>query len=273
MSRAADLPDYKNPPIDEVAFGLLFPALPGFSDGFVSLFWEVVRNEYPTMEPVPRVEVQLETLEPGPPTAQALTLPTFQGPGQMRTWFTSGDDQFVVQVQNTRFFLNWRRRDQAYPHFDEIAPRFWSVYDLFVSTLKEHAGGRPALQQLEVSYINWIDDLDISVFFKPTFAARATIANISNAPTTASTAMRYLVNDSAGRPIAGLHVQCVPSMRLVGGIAQQGAQLHLNFRAPFKYEPNREKIVSVGEAGRDAIVRLFTDLTTDEAHKVWGRTK
>lgn len=124
-----------------------------------------------------------------------------------------------------------------------------------------------------MSYINWIDDLDISVFFKPTFAARASIANISNAPTSASTAMRYLVNDEAGRPFAGLHVQCVPSMRLAGGVAQQGAQLHLNFRAPFTYEPNREQIEKVGEAGRDAIVRLFTDLTTDVAHRVWERTQ
>jgi len=240
VPRAADLPDFKKPPVDEVAFGLLFPPLPNFSDGISSFFWESVRNEYPKLEPVPRVEAQLEVLEPGPPAPQSIILPAFQGPGQTRTWLTSSDDQFVVQVQNTRFFLNWRKRNHAYPHFDDISPRFWKVYDLFVSTLEKHTGAHPALQQLEVSYINWIDDLDISVFFKPTFAARASIANISNAPTSASTAMRYLVNDEAGRPFAGLHVQCVPSVRLAGGVAQQGAQLHLNFRAPFTYEPNRE---------------------------------
>lgn len=54
-----------------------------------------------------------------------------------RTFLLSGDGEYLLQIQNNRFFRNWRRRVDAYPHFDDLAATFRSDLALFQSFLEE----------------------------------------------------------------------------------------------------------------------------------------
>ncbi len=267
MTRAADLPEFASPPVDEVAIGYLFPPVLNYSDSLVAAFWQTVRNDYPKTTLQPRVDAPLESLNPTEAPAAQTIVPAF-APNQGRTWLISSDEQFVVQIQNTRFFLNWRKRNQDYPRFDDIRPRFDSIYERYVSFMQSHGSQRPGLQQLEVTYINWIPQAMTADFFLPAIAAVLDVKNVAATPIDLAWASRYMVNGPMGNPWAALHVQCMPAMRL--DPPERGTQLHLTFRAPFAEEPSEVLLDDLAEAGRDAIVRTFTALTTDRAHVEWG---
>lgn len=271
MQSPSSLPDFENPPLDEVALGLIFPPPHGFTDGLITSLWESVRADYPSNELVPRVDAPLEVLGGLRAQPQVLALPGFSPSLALRRWLTSADDQFVVQVQDTRFFLNWRKRQSAYPHFEDIEGRFWKVYDRFESTLRNQQCGEPALQQLEISYINWEQALEATAFFAPAACSCCAVPNIVSPPTDPLLAFRYLVRDDSQELLAALYVQCTHGRRVINGVEQRGTQLHLNFRAPLTHRPTRSELSELASLGHKSIVRLFTALTTEEAHKQWGR--
>lgn len=270
VSRAADLPDYDRPPVDEVAIGYLFLPVLGYSDSLVGAFWQTVRSDYPRTEAQPRVEAPLESLDPKAPPAQQTIVPPV-APDQGRTWFISANDEFVVQIQNSRFFINWRKRHDEYPHFDQIRPRFMSLFRDYARFLEENGCGRPGVQQLEVSYINWIPDMLVSEFFRPAASASVRVRGLSESPAEMAWAARYMVNGPTGEPKATLHIQCMPALRM--NPPGRGSQLNLTYRAPLLQEPTEEMLDDLAEVGRDAIVRTFTTLTTDGAHDAWGLKK
>ncbi len=270
VTRAPDLPDYDRPPIDEVAIGYLFPSVQNFSDSLVGAFWQTVRDEYPRMDSQPRVEAPMEVLDSDLTPTQRATVPRF-GPNQGRTWLISRDDQFVVQIQDNRFVLNWRKRNAVYPHFDDIMLRFRSIFDSYVRFLVKSEAGEPGIQQFEVTYINWVEEQDAAAFFRPARTATIDERNFSIRPTSIAWAIRYLINGPDGKPRAGLHVQTVPLMRLEP--LARGFQLQLMFRAPLVEQPTDARLEELAEAARDSIVRTFTALTTEEAHKLWERTQ
>ena len=75
--RPPRLPDYRNPPIDEVVIGVQFPPIPKFQDVHIGLYWQKVRNEYPRTETQPRIEGPIET--PEPPQANTAVIPVSFG--------------------------------------------------------------------------------------------------------------------------------------------------------------------------------------------------
>lgn len=46
VTRPADLPDYDNPPVNEVVIGIQFDQL-AITGAHIGLFWEELRDEFP----------------------------------------------------------------------------------------------------------------------------------------------------------------------------------------------------------------------------------
>lgn len=273
MPRPSHLPNYKAPPIDEVVVGLQFEPIVRFSEPHVGLFWQRVRDDYPTVESHPRLEGPIEDLQerlsPTPPTVFF----GLGGSAQGRTWLISSDESLLIQVQNTRFILNWRRRGQTdYPHFDAILERFWSAFDRFRSMLNEEHLQLPSVQQLEVTYINWITTLGISDFFRPASASSLTAPGVSPMPEDQAFMARHMVRDTAGTPIARLYLQCQSALRIEPEGATNGTQFTLTFKSPSTSFTD-EEVNSRAAIARESIVQSFTDLTTDAAHVKWERTQ
>src|SRR6266851_4858816 len=151
--RPANLPDYHRPPIDEVVIAVQFPLIEDLTDNHIREFWKVIRDEYPIAERQPRLEGPIESLEP----AQQVTiqLPT-PGVAQLhaRTWMISDADDFLVQVQNTRFIQNWRSRQDEYGHFEQVREKFWANFSKFQEYVRSQNLIMPAVQQIEVTYLN-----------------------------------------------------------------------------------------------------------------------
>lgn len=132
--RPPDMPDYNRPPIDEVAISVQFPPIDDFAETNIREYWrEEVQQDYPIAERQPRLEGPIESPDPAP-TASVLQVPIGIVP-QGRMWLISESDDFLIQIQNTRFIQNWRRRKAAYEHFDQIHELFGKTSDGFESIL------------------------------------------------------------------------------------------------------------------------------------------
>jgi len=264
--RPANLPDYSNPPIDELAIGVQYPSVEGMYDAHVGLYWQSVRDQYPRAESQPRVEAPIETS--GTPSIQP-PIVQFSIPvsSQGRTWLISESDDYLIQIQNTRFVQNWRKRQTGYPHFEELWERFSSNFQKFQDLIRSEKLPVPIVQQVEVTYINWIPDIPASRFFKASQAAEISAYGRIHEPENQSFSSRYDLNDG---PVERLYVQCQPAIRPAESNVE-GSQFALVYRAARAEGLGETEIEALANAGRVIIVNAFTELTTDEAQQRWGR--
>ncbi len=269
MERPAGLPAYRNPPIDEVAISVQFPPIDDLSDDLIRKYWNTVRSDYPLAQPMPRLESPVESVEaPTPPIELQVQMPGMV-PAPGRLWLVSETDDFLVQVQNSRFIQNWRRREAEYPYFESINDRFRDNYRKFQQFLTDMGLPVPQVQQVEVTYINWIPNDPVTSFFKPAKYATIVASGEDLEPEEQNWIGRYLISNEAGL-VRRLYVQCLPAIRPQPP-AKRGTQFALTFRAArLDGFPDSEVAELIGSA-RTVIVESFTELTTDNAQESWGR--
>src|SRR2546422_10783360 len=116
-----ELPDYDNPPVNEVVCGIQFKMLEDLRIPHFGLFWERCNTEYPTCQEVAPLLPVIERLgdedvEIQPPTE--LPLP--------RVWFLNAEDTGIIQLQRDRFLHNWKKGKPT-----DAYPRYPVVIDLF----------------------------------------------------------------------------------------------------------------------------------------------
>ena len=145
--RPADLPDYDDPPIDEVVLGFEFSPLANFTQAHLGVLWNDIRARYPRTEDKPPL-VDLPVGVPFP-----FQFAQLQGVG-FRTWFISDDDQYVLQIQNDRLLHNWRRRQKDYPRFEPLVVAFYEHFERFKQVVEELQIGPIVPRGIEVSYMN-----------------------------------------------------------------------------------------------------------------------
>lgn len=97
-----------NPPITEVVCGLVFDSVVQLDLLELGVYWDSRRREYP-----------VKMLKPTLFDAHALNVdPASLMPA--RAWLLKEiDGELVQQIQHDRFYMNWRRREGEYPHFND----------------------------------------------------------------------------------------------------------------------------------------------------------
>ncbi|MCL2713213.1 MAG: TIGR04255 family protein [Alphaproteobacteria bacterium] len=143
---------YRNPPINEVIVGAYFdqPIMPLHSE-HVGLFWSQVRDTFPTIRQQPEL---------APPALNfsfqlGITDETYPMP---RFWLSSEDGATVVQIQKNAFLLNWRKRADAYPHFDNVKGLFDKYFYLFSTFVRSELKiDTINIQTAELTYSNLIE--------------------------------------------------------------------------------------------------------------------
>ena len=262
-----DLVAYAKPPIDEVVLGVQFPPIPHFSDAHAGLYWQRVKADYPRAESQPRLEGPIES--PGPPQPMRFELP-LGSQAQSRTWLIGDTDENLIQIQDTRFIFNWRRRQRSpYPRFNALRNQFVTHFEAFRGLLRDEGLDEPEVQQVEVSYINWIAGLPVEVFFVPASATGIVTSAGKVLPEDQNLGFRYLLEET-DTSIKRLYVQCLPAFRKEAP-SERGYQLSFVYKAarPSGFGDN-EMVLSL-EEGRVIAGSAFTELTTPEAHRVWEK--
>ena len=260
--------------MEEVILGLIYMSVGAMTSNHIAKFRERAKHELPGLQYQPRLPIQLESLRPdtyptGPPLGGILVQPGLNPPAQ-RTWLLSPDDERLVQIQDDAFFSNWRRRKASYPHFETLVASFWDRFTIFRSLVAQDAAVPLQLQQIEVTYINWVpfDTAPIHEWFGPAERAELNINDNPSYPEHEMWIGSFLVKEH-GVSVGRLHARQLEALRAVP--PQLGAQLELQFRAPLAPGAEDSEIIDLAHLGRNSIVRAFTDLTTPRGHGRWGR--
>ncbi len=262
------LPDFVNPPVDEVALSIQFPTVKGLAVPHYGLLFHRIREDYPRFEVQPPIANVVENLasrsKGGRAGIQLLTEP------QVRCWFMDRSENYLIQVQNDRFVCNWRkvRGDEAYPRYPLLRERLEKEWARFCTFLADEGFTEPQVNQCEVTYVNHIEyDKGWHGFGELGKVIESySIPSASRflpVPEQVSMQVAYRIEDR-GR----LHVSFKPVIR--GMDAKEVLQLTLTARgAPSS--SSTESALAWLDLGRKWVVRGFADFTNNNMHKIWEK--
>jgi uncharacterized protein (TIGR04255 family) len=260
------LPRYTKPPVIEVVLGAQFEALRGLMTPHYGLFWQLVREEYPDVEDkTPLAEIFEDRPAPGP------ALELVELPPQRRVFFIHHEKNFLLQLQPTRFLHNWRKvkEEDSYPTFAIAEERFRNYWSLFTRFVAEHKLGGLQVNQYELTYINHIVEgegafpLAIPKYLAAFNWQSDRAAPFLPEPGSLAINIRFKLPENKG----ALHVSLKHGKRLAD--AMDVLVLELTARGPAKSDAS--DMGGWFSVAHEWIVKGFTDLTTDVAHRVWER--
>lgn len=266
------LPDFSSPPVIETVIGVEFSPLKNWGAQHLGLFWSKIREEFPQFETQPPLASSAEGNGEGAEIATSVIFKLLRKSPNLRGWYVNESETTLIQVQNDRFILNWRKvtGDHEYPRYENtIRPMFWEYWDRFRAFLKAEGLGPPKVRLCEVSYVNhflegreWDSLEDLASIFDNwpaplPFQSAAALTGVS-------ATLSYEYPESRSR----LAVQLESGKRRETD--RRLLQLKLISRgAPESQDdPALEKQLDLG---RHLVVNTFVEITSSQMHKLWGR--
>ena len=156
---AERMPHFRRPPVVEVALSIQFEAITALKAVHIGVFWDrYLREQYPTAEEVPALPLTLESFESDTSLRDDVQFTIGPLPA-MRHWLISRDGTRLVQMQQDRLIVNWRRiRDEdEYPRYGVLREELQRVAEAFQSFVVTVTGFVfPSVTQTEVTYVNRI---------------------------------------------------------------------------------------------------------------------
>ena len=263
------------PPVVETALSVQFNPLAGFTTAHTGWFWK----EY------------VEKLGEGPPkewkqAAEAARLPerlekfgaedvwvvptlnVTHGVVSPRTQIIRGDGERLLQIQDNRFILNWRKRESAYPSYEVLLPEFRNMLSAFESFCSEAGFGMPAYNVWEILYVDqvkkgtmWDSARDLNRIFP---ALTVPPVSVRHAPAsgdeTISADWRFSLANRRGR----LYVQ-LRQARLQPS-NEEVIQLTTTARGAVSETQSWEQGLNFGH---EALRETFLAITSPEAKEFW----
>ncbi len=153
-SKGNNLPEYTSSPVTEVALGVQFEPLLGLDSIEIGRLSASFSEEFPThleQPPLPHV-VSVDLSIPA-----NIQIGLIQQP--RRYWFLSHMTDMLLQLQNDRVILNWRKvnDDLVYPRYNALKKLFegkFNVIDQFVSS---KGLGKIKIDMVDLEYTNLIE--------------------------------------------------------------------------------------------------------------------
>ena len=264
------LPDFGKPPVVETVLDVGFLPLAGWGIPHFGLFWQTIKDTYPSFQDQPPVILQKERFGEEAQQPLSLAFELINQP-EARCWFINESQTRLIQVQRDRFIHNWRKMEgkERYPHYEEaVRPAFESEWNRFCEFLLREGLGPPDVQQCEVQYVNhiplngWKTFTDVIESLSNWPGAEH--AGFLPAPESLVAITSYLMPGNAGR----LRIVIEPAVRSSDG----SVILQLKLIARGKPESSgAADILNWFDLGREWIVRGFTDFTSPGMHKIWER--
>jgi uncharacterized protein (TIGR04255 family) len=276
IERPSDLPQWETPPIDEVAISIQFNDIPGFKvvhyGELAERFQKIGLTQHEDKSAIAAsFEVFGKRVVPAQFRFQAVNVPF------PRVWYMSEDKHRLVQVQPDRFIYNWRKveGEGKYPQFSDVLPAFWGRCQEFQTFLTDKGLSPLSPNQCELSYFNNIPIQDGETYHQAfarvfRFWEALSIASLSSGGSLQQDAgnfnLTYIVRSNDSTPLARIH----SSVQAAERGNRPVIRFSLVFRGPWTKDVGQELMDFFG-FGREAIVRLFDAMITEQMHAQWGR--
>lgn len=265
------LPDFENPPVIEVVYGVQFQAKPDIQTPTIGLFWQKIRKQYPQFkEMAPLNSIVEEFGLEGKPENIGIEL--LSKPPLPRLFFIDPTENWILQLQSDRLLHNWRqiKETDSYPRYQTVSKKFLEAWESFLSFCADERLSPPSINQLELTYINHIPIKERGTPFKdiekifPDLRWRERHSFLSD-PETLSWKTSFVLPNQEGR----LHVSLRHAFRRKDKIPVLLFELTARGMPRKSDKENIEKWFALG---REWIVRAFADLTDPAIQKeFWGR--
>jgi uncharacterized protein (TIGR04255 family) len=259
-STSANLPSYKNPPVNEVVCGIRFESTENINITHFGLLWEKFQPEYPNIKHAAPITSE----------KRGIIIDTATGAPLPRVWFINDSNDKLIQFQLDSFYFNWRRQDGEYPRYDHIIECFEGVQHTVNEFFKEYKLGEMKHIEYELNYINhlpvgdkWISIETLNDILTD-FHWTAKKERFLPIPNMLIWDARFILPEQMGE----LSVNLKPGIK----IQDRTKILILELRVRCKQDSiemttTREWF----DLAHEWIVRGFTDITTAKMHKEWQR--
>jgi len=262
------LPKYDAPPVIETVLCAQFARLANFTGAVAGWFWKGrLGSDWTKTKTAVRLEDQFERFgEERRPELPGIRF--YSGDQPDRTQIIRSDEERMIQIQDSRFILNWRRGTGGYPSYEKLLPEFRGSFQKFSGFAAEADLGEIQVNQWEVAYVNTLDKGEM--WESP--ADWPTILPGLYTPLTWGTGpiethngeWKFVIGKDRGR----LYVSLKHGRTSMDG--PDTLFLQLTARGPVDAE--RDQTLEDGlNIGHEVIVRSFTAMTSPEAHKHWKR--
>lgn len=150
-----DTPTFIHPPIVELVIGAQFSPLVTLTSGHFGLFWKELGGDWVEPGDGPTIEDQFELFDR--PRWSALSrvsmkIEPLRFPGR----FTLGNraKDRLLQIQATRFHLNWKKQEGDYPRYLTLVAEFEEIFARFRTFAASNGLAALALNQWELTYVD-----------------------------------------------------------------------------------------------------------------------
>src|SRR2546422_1208062 len=136
-------PKFDRPPVVETALSVQFAPLAQYTGAHAGWFWKEYLDklgepskEWSQVVEAPKLPDQFERFGAEdvwvPPSVKLF--PGMQSP---RTLIIRSDGERMIQIQDSRFILNWKKQSDDYPSYDALVPEFRTLLHTFESFAAE----------------------------------------------------------------------------------------------------------------------------------------
>lgn len=265
-----DAPDYANPPVAELVLGAQFSPLTKLTSGHFGQFWRSLGEDWTDPSDGPLWDDHFERFDK-PRWEQVPRLQLQLGPVRFPGRFMIGhrDKHRLIQVQATRFHLNWRKRDGFYPSYRALIAEFEETFARFEAFAKESGLGPVAVNQWELTYIDafpqgeyWQTPTDWSAFLPGLFGSLRSADGLVLETRVAE--WSYEITPKRGR----LYI----AAQLGRTADEQKPALLLQTTARGPVGKGGADTLRAGlDLGHDAAVGTFQRVTSDDIKSRWGK--
>lgn len=275
ISTSDSLPEFASPPVTEVALSLQFEPISKLKGPAIGLLWGKFKDEYPVVEEHPALDPVIEQFGIDAVPNVKLKFQVFDSPPPSRVWFVNESGNELIQVQQDRFVHNWRKVKETdeYPRYSNLRRKLISDLDVFRGFVQDEQLGEMRFNQSEVTFVNVIvsgegwerhGQLDnVLTIHSGTYSD-----DFFKEPENVQTALRYVIPGEGDTPRGRLHITVAPVVTL----KEKKPAFNLTITARCTPDGSVEDAISCLDLGHRWIVKGFASITTEEMHRVWGRT-
>lgn len=259
------------PPIVELVICAQFAHLPRLTTGHYGLFWKELGEEWVDSLDGSLIEDRFEVFGKGSLPFQmdeAIRITPMNMPG--RIMFVHKNRDMLLQIQGTRFLLNWRKSDKEYPSYDRLKADFQRLYGLFEGFCKNHKVGELLINQWELTYVDsfpknqlWKSPNQWGQILPGIFAKLLPTDDLSLRLDQRAAQWSFEITPERGR----LHLNAHSAM--IAGSLQETLLLTMTARGPVSKKDKSSHQQGL-DLGHETILKAFKRLVDPDLIQAWG---
>jgi uncharacterized protein (TIGR04255 family) len=271
-------PKFEFPPVVETVLGVQFANLPGYTTAHAGWFWkeyleklnEPENHKWSTAVDAPRLEDQFERFGGDDSWGPMFALKALPSSQSHRTQIFRSDNERLIQVQDSRLLLNWKKQSGAYPSFGPLLEEFRTVLHAFETFAHDAHFGAVSFNQWETVYVDqlkkgefWESPRDWSRIF-PGLSLPQVKDNplLASGDEVVSADWRFSISDRRGRMYISLRQAKVPPSN------EEVLNITFLARGPLTATEGWERGL---ELGHEVLNDTFLAITSLEAQSRWKK--